>query len=189
MRRATYISDNHPLRHFFSDMVRRRLAADVRLTDPRLSSYVAGLLVNFTHVDNLYRIRDSRGRRLEDVGHMLLESNPLLGASSFDREREVRRHVGDYVLFMTGLFPESLRGAQRFRQLRLDVFVDYMKAGKESYTVVSAFDQFEYRDEAPLFRRLAENFESCVFGLNLVKQDLERLQRQYYRGLQKVVEG
>ena len=189
MRNFNTVGRDHPLRRFFNDMVARRFDADLRLPDPRLAAYVSGLLVHFTHVDHLCRVRDARGRRLEDVGHMLLESNPLLGASSFDREREVRRHVGDYVLFMTGLFPESLRGAQRFRQLRLDVFVDYMKAGKESYTVVSAFDQFEYRDEAPLFRRLAENFESCVFGLNLVKQDLERLQRQYYRGLQKVVEG
>jgi hypothetical protein len=170
-------------------MVRRRFDADVRLPDARLAAYVSGLLMDFTHVDNLYRIRDSRGRRLEDIGEMLLESNPLIGASSFDREREVRKHVGDYVLFMTGLFPESLSGRQRFRQMRLDVFVDYMKAGKESYKVVSAFDQFEYRDEAPLFRRLAENFELCVFGLNLVKQDLERLQRQYYQGLRKALEG
>ncbi len=113
-------------------MVRRRFEADVRLTDPRLASYVSGLLVGFTHVDNLYRIRDSRGRRLEDVGEMLLESYPLIGGGSFDREREVRKHVGDYVLFMTGLFPESLEGARRFRQLRLDACVDYMKAGKES---------------------------------------------------------
>jgi hypothetical protein len=161
----------------------------VRLVDLCLAAYVSGPLVNFTHADNLYRIRHSRGRRLEDVGEMLLESNPLLGANSFDREREVRKHVGDYVLFMTGLFPESLSSPRRFRNLRLDVFVDYMKAGKESYMVVSAFDQFEYRDEAPLFRRLAENFELCVFGLNLVKQDLERLQRQYYRGLQEMMEG
>ena len=73
--------------------------------------------------------------------------------------------------------------------MRLDVFVDYVKAGKESYTLISAFDQFEYRDEAPLFRKLAENFELCVFGLNLVKQDLEMLQRAYYRGLQKALEG
>ena len=189
MRRAQTIGHDHPLRHFFTDMVRRRFDADVRLPDQRLAAYISGLLVDFTHVDNLYRIRDSRGRRLEDIGEMLLESNPLLGASSFDREREVRKHVGDYVLFMTGLFPESLSGRQRFRQMRLDVFVDYMKAGKESYTVVSAFDQFEYRDEAPLFRKLADNFELCVFGLNLVKQDLERLQRQYYYGLQKVLEG
>jgi hypothetical protein len=63
-----------------------------------------------------------------------------------------------------------------------------MKAGKESYKVVSAFDQFEYRDEAPLFRRPADNFEMCVFGLNLVKRDMERLQQTYYRGLQEALE-
>ena len=189
MTRANTISEGHPLRRFFADMVLRRFAGDLGLADARLSSYVSGLLVSFTHVDNLYRIRDARGRRLEDVGHMLLESNPLLGAASFDREREVRKHVGDYVLFVAGLFPESLRGGRRYREMRLDAFVDYVRAGKESYTVVSAFDQFEYKDEAPLFRRLAENFEMCVFGLNLVKQDLESLQRQYYRGLREVLEG
>ena len=189
MRRAHAVGRDHPLRHFFAGLVRRRFEGDVRLPDARLAAYVSGLLVDFTHVDSLYRIRDSRGRGLEDVGEMLLESNPLLGASSFDREREVRRHVGDYVLFTAGLFPESLSGRRRFGQMRLDVFVDYMEAGKESYKVVAAFDQFEYRDEAPLFRRLADNFELCVFGLNLVKQDLERLQRQYYRGLQEVLGG
>jgi len=58
--------------------------------------------------------------------------------------------------------------------------VDYVKAGKESYRVVSCFDQFEYRAEAHLFRKLAECFELCVVGLNRVKQDLERLQRERY---------
>ncbi len=47
---------------------------------------------------------------------------------------------------------------------------DYVKAGKESDGVVSAFDQFEYKDEAPFFRKLAENFELCVFGLNVMPQ-------------------
>jgi hypothetical protein len=83
------------LRHFFNGLVRRRFDADVRLPDARLAAYVSGLLVDFTHVDNLYRIRDACGRRLEDIGEMLLESHPLLEAGSFDREREVRRHVGD----------------------------------------------------------------------------------------------
>lgn len=189
MRRHTSIRADHPLRRFFTDMVWRRFSADVRLPDARIAGYVSGLLADFTHVDNLYRIRDTRGRRLEDVGEMLLESNPLLGAASFDREREVRKHIGDYVLFMSGLFPESLSTSRRLREMRLDAFVDYMKAGKESYTVVSAFDQFEYKDEAPLFRKLAANFELCVFGLNLIKQDLERQQQAYYRGLQRTIEG
>ena len=48
---------------------------------------------------------------------MLIESNPLLEAHSFDREREVRKRIGDYTLFLTGLFPEYavIRVADRRR--------------------------------------------------------------------------
>jgi len=59
---------------------------------------------------------------------------------------------------------------------RADLLADYVQTGKESYFIVSSFDQFEYREEAPLFRRLSESFELCVYGLNLVKQDLKRCQ-------------
>jgi len=52
---------------------------------------------------------------------------------------------------------------------------------------VSFFDQFEYRDEAPLFRRLSEAFELCVWGLNLVKRDLERYQQDYYQSLRSAL--
>ena len=58
-----------------------------------------------------------------------------------------------------------------------------MQAGKESYRIVSFFDQFEYRAEAPLYRRLSDQFETCVYGLNLVKRDLESFQQDYYRNL------
>lgn len=188
MRKAIRIGNAHPLRQLFGDLVQRRFYSDAQLRNQQLATYVSRLLVDFTHVDNLYFIRDARGRRLEDVGEMLIESNPLLKASSFDREREVRKHIGDYTLFMTGLFPESVFSPQRPKQLRLDAYIDYIKAGKESYRVVSYFDQCEYEAEAPLFRELSENFELCAFGLNLVKQDLERLQGEYYRRLQTALE-
>ena len=178
------IGYTHPLRKLFTDLVGQHFFADVQLQDPRVAGYVSDLLTDFTHIDNLYRIRDARGRPLEHVGEMLIESNPLLEASSFDRERAVRKHIGDYILFTTGIFPESVTPARRRRLMRLDAFVDYVQAGKESYAIVSSFDQFEYRDEAPLFRRLSENFELCVYGLNLVKQDLERVQQDYYRRMQ-----
>lgn len=89
---------------------------------------------------------------------------------------------------MTGLFPEYVASASRTRGLRLDSFIDFMKAGKESYRIVSAFNLFEYEKEAPLFRQMADKFELCVFGLNLVKEDLLRLQGSYYRNLQKGLE-
>jgi hypothetical protein len=182
---STRISKSHPLRQLFEELVRRRFIRDVQINDSHVPGYVSDLLVDFTHVDSLYRIRNVRGKHLEDVGEMLIESNPLLEASSFDREREVRKHIGDYTLFMAGLFPEHLASARRTRGMRLDSFIDFIKAGKESYRIVSSFDLFEYEGEAPLFRQLADKFELCVYGLNLVKEDLERLQGNYYRNLQK----
>src|SRR5688572_11477858 len=109
------ISNSHPLRQLFEELVRRRFIRDVHICDSQVPGYVSGLLVDFTHVDSLYRIRNARGEHLEDVGEMLIESNPLLAASSFDREREVRKHIGDFTLFMTGLFPEHVATARRRR--------------------------------------------------------------------------
>jgi len=174
-----WIDRNHPLRRLFVDLVNRRVCGDAQVRDPRIAEYVSGLLADFTHAGNLYKVRDARGRRLQEVGEMLIESHPLLQGRSFDREREVRKHIGDYTLFLTGLFPEYVASLPR-RGLRLDGFLDYLKVGKESYGIVSSFDLFEYRNEAPLFRQLSDRFEACVYGLNLVKQDLEASQREYF---------
>jgi hypothetical protein len=169
------------LRNFLGELVWRHFFEDVRLEEPQMATYVTAVLADFARTENLYRIRNAQGKHLEDVGEMLVESNPLLEAASFDREREVRKDVGHYTLFMTGLFPENVARIQKTRRPHLDAFVDFVQAGKESYAVVSSFNQFEYKEEAPLFRRLSENFELCVVELNLVKQDLAEFQRESYQ--------
>jgi len=174
------IGRHHPLRRLFSQLVERHFYQDVSVRDPRVAGYVADLLTEFTHSDNLYRLCDAQGRRLDDVGEMLLESDPLGPQGSFERERAVRKHIGDYTLFMTGVFPQSVAARRQRTFARLDHLLDFVRAGKESYAIVSSFDQFEYEEEAPVFRRLSESFELCVFGLNLVRQDLERFQQEYY---------
>ena len=168
------ISPNHPLRRLFNELVARQLP-----TDHEMTAYVGDLLIDFVHVDHLYRIRNARGKRLEEVAEMLVESNPLLDGRSFERERQVRKHIGDYTLFLTGMFPEYVATLPR-RCLQLDSLIDYVKVGKESYRIVGAFDQFEYRRFAPRFRRLAAQFEYCVHGLNRVKGDLEALRQEEY---------
>lgn len=184
---ATRISSTHPLRLLFQHLVRGNFRRGAQLDDADLADYVGRMLTEFTHADNMYRIHNARGERLDDVAAMLIESNPHLDAPSFDRERAVRRHVGDFTLFYTGLFPEAVASLPRLKPLSVDTFVDYVAAGKESYRIVSLFDMYEYRDEAPLFSKLAYHFEQCVHGLNLVKRDLEQMQGTYYRKLQKDV--
>jgi hypothetical protein len=172
------VDGSRSLQRLFGELVWRHFFEDIHLDEPQIASYVSSLLVTFSSSENLRCICNSAGRSLDDVGEMLIASNPLLDASSFERERQVRKHVGDYTLFMTGLFPECV-GKTRDNPQRLESFVDFVHAGKESYAIVSSFDQFEHKAEAPVFRNLSENFELCVVGLNLVKQDLQDFQRDY----------
>jgi hypothetical protein len=175
------------LRALFAELIDRHLTGAARIGDKHVAQYVADVLIRFTHVDNLYRIRNAKSQRLDSVAEMLIASNPLLeGRRSFLYEREVRKHVGDYTLFLAGLFPEYVARLPRQR-LALDSMLDYLKAGKESYRIVASFDEFEFREQAPLFRRLADQFELCVFGLNLVKQELSERQRGYYEGLRNIL--
>ena len=166
------------LRRLFEELVWRHFYSDMHLEEPSVAHYVSALLADFARSDRLYAIQNEEEKGLDDLGEMLMESDPALKANSFDRERAVRKHMGDYSLFMTGLFPESLAKRRNRWQIRLDGLLDFVETGKKSYAIVSSFDQFEYRDEAPLFRRLSEHFETCVMGLNLVKQDLENFQEK-----------
>jgi hypothetical protein len=107
-------------------------------------------------------------------------------APSFDRERQVRKHIGDYTLFFAGMFPEAINRF-RLRRARLENLIDFVKAGKESYYIVSQFDVFEYKKVAPLFARLSREFESCVYGLNLVKNDLNERQHPLMRQASELI--
>jgi hypothetical protein len=55
-----------------------------------------------------------------------------------------------------------------------DNFYEMVQAGKESYYIVSQFDLFEYKQEAPFFARLSGSFEACIYGLNMVRGELNR---------------
>jgi hypothetical protein len=169
------------LQEFFESLVSRTFASTIGVRDSEIHAYLSEMLANFCQAEELYKIRDAAGRSLADVGEMLLESDPVFGpAPSFDRERQVRKHIGDYTLFFAGMFPESINH-YRLRRQRLESLVDFIKAGKESYYIVSKFDVFEYAQAAPLFGKLAERFEDCVCGLNMVKNELDVMQHPIAR--------
>jgi hypothetical protein len=175
------IPESHPLQQLFKELVARHYAEQIGIRDPQIVGYVAHLLADFIEVDQMYKIRNAVGKPLTDVGEMLVESDPVYGpAPSFDRERQVRKHIGDYTLFFAGMFPESINHF-RLRRQRVENFIDWMKAGKESYYIVSKFEHFEYTKVAPLFASLSNHFEQCVYGLNMVKNDLQEMRHPIVR--------
>ncbi len=169
------ISPTHPLRRIFHELVREcfrdvmppsRGQARGR-ADHEISSYVADMLTEFSSTDKLYPVVDEGGRPVRDIAALLQASDPVHGsAPSFDAERRLRKHIGDYLLFSAGMAPRHAATAESMNMM--------VRAGQESYWVVSQFNLFEYEREAPLFGRLSASFEPCVHGLREVFARLQR---------------
>ncbi len=166
-----YYNPEHPLRRMFAGLAEHTFMDRLGMGDPPLVDYLAALLSRFVHMDAVFRLRDARGKRLEEVADMLLEAQSLPSAGRTCRE--VHRHIGDFTLFWTGVYPEALK---RLRSaLNKDHFVDYCEQGKRSYYIASTYADDPYRDEAPVLRRLSEHFELCAFGLGQVRREWEQI--------------
>jgi hypothetical protein len=167
-------NQTHPLEPFFQQVVRNSYEGKLGLHDPDVTGYVAHLLCEFSQTDRLYQVRDAEGRPIEELEAMVLAADPVNGtAPSFDAERAMRKYIGDYALFVGGMYPEASAPGTR-RRAPHPSLSELIHAGKESYFIVSQFNMFEYEKEAPLFARLSDGFERCILGLSLVREELRK---------------
>lgn len=166
------IKADHPLRRLFAGYAEQTFIGRLGIGDPQLIDYLSALLSRFIHTDAIHRLANGRGRRLEEVADMMLEAESLPPQGR--TRREVYRHIGDFTLFWTGVYPEALKRLQSV--LLKDHFIDYCEQGKRSYYIASTFEQEPYREEAPVLRRLSDEFELCAYGLNQVRHEWERSQ-------------
>ena len=167
-------NQTHPLEPFFQQVVRNSYEGKLGLHDPDVTGYVAHLLCEFSETDKLYRVRDPEGHPVEELEAMIRAADPVTGtAPSFDAERAMRKYIGDYALFVAGMYPEAMGSNRRIRRHNPSLG-ELIHAGKESYFIVSQFNMFEYEKEAPLFARLSDGFERCILGLSLVREELRR---------------
>ncbi len=175
------------LHRFWSELVEKNCSA-AGLRSPLLPGYLIGMLEDFGRTDRLYRLQ-RRGQVLSRMTDMLAFSARWSALPA--QERALRQYLGDFSLFMTGLFPESLEAADGAAALAL-----YISTGKSCYRAVSAWGKtvesgsWEERAvsaQPAVFALLADEFERCMDGLNLVRSELESLQDPLYRDLEQRV--
>src|SRR4051794_24013665 len=102
---AREIPETHPLHRLFRGLTESTFLAELGIGDPGLVGYVAGLLARFVPSESVWSIRDSEGRRVDGVAGMIAEAE---SSPDEERRRECHRHVGDFTLFWTGVYPEAL---------------------------------------------------------------------------------
>lgn len=165
-------SNDRPIRRLFAGLVEHAFYTQIGVCDPKLMDYLLMLLLDFIHVDRLYKIRDANGKRLESIAEMLdfQESDPRI--NTVIPKRDFHRYIGDFALFWTGVFPEGLR--RRRHTPNPDHLIDYVGRGKKSYAIASSLYDEESDPPSSLFRRLSADFEVYAHGLCLVRRGWEQ---------------
>ena len=150
----------------FFERVTRSAFGDLALDDPRAAGYLTDLLTRYARAEALRAIDTLPGRPLPTVADALLEiqrvwdwSDPRFAP---EQERTVRRHIGDYTLFMLGLFREHVERVAS---------ADYYEAeGRRAYRFLAELGRATGEPDALLFARLAAGFERYAGALAYMRR-------------------
>lgn len=155
------------LHRFFAGVAEQTFQSRLGVADPPLIDYISDLLIRFIRFDTVISIRNLSGRPVEEIGRMLAEAEARIGLA----RREVHCHIGDFTLFWTGVYPESLRARQ---QAEVDRYGAYCASGKRSYYIASTIETDREEDaSAEVLQRLSDQFEMCAYGLREARRQWE----------------
>ena len=171
MHSSRVIPQSHPLHRLFRGLTESTFMSELGIGDPSLVGYVADLLASFVPSEGVWQIRDKQGRRLMQVTQMVAEAE---STGDIERRSECHRHVGDYTLFWTGVYPEALAKLQDSGSP--DSLIRYQEQGKRSYYLASTLSTSDNRGS--ILRRLSAEFELCAFGLSRVRREWEKMETE-----------
>jgi hypothetical protein len=155
------------LERFFAGLSEYIFQSRLGVADVQLVDYLSDMLLRFVRTESLHKVRRSTGKPAVEVYQMLCEADKRIGLA----RREVHRHIGDFTLFWSGMYPESLRKIQAAGSA--DGFLDYCSQGKRAYRIAAQIEGGEGPPPRELLLRLSEQFELCAYGLREVRREWE----------------
>ena len=151
-----------PSEPLFLYVVVRHALCRAGIDDRELADYLAALLLDFGRRDRAWRIDwndDQRHRYLVDIA-------ADLEASDGERRFKAMAHLGNYALWLAGLFPDYI-AARRLRKGGPDVTY-YDAMGRRGYGLASDHDLADHYGLETVFRLAAERFPLVRAALNTV---------------------
>jgi hypothetical protein len=158
-------------RLFFNVLLRRALRGRRDAEERNAIHYLANLLGLFVSSERLYRVdaEDSEGH--EYLVDLVAEA----AQADDDRRFLIHSHIGNYALFLSGIFATWIE--HRYRYRRRPVTLDYYtRMGRAYYTAASGHWQARRFNVHGVFTQLARRFDYYREGLERIAAD--HLQRQ-----------
>ncbi len=130
--------------------------------DRAISDYIANVLAGFLDQQRLHALPGHPELQTSYLVDMLAALAELHGEAAF----VTRAHVGNYTLFMAGVFPDHLRYREWVRGAPGISF--YEDVGSTSYRLASDHRQARREGLAEVFRTIGDRFTAVREGLNTV---------------------
>jgi hypothetical protein len=157
--------------HFYFYVLARHVLRDVGIVDRKLCDYVASLLETFSRVNGLQAPHLSGEGGRQYVSDMLIALTRATPEQAF----LLRAHVGNYSLFISGIFHEntkhrSLRGAPDL--------AFYEQIGRTNYQLVSSHATARRCELSDVYEGLADRFHEVRLALNQLSDRLLNLDEE-----------
>lgn len=162
------------LRQLFGGLVDQVFLSELGICSPRLTGYLADLLVDYVHADRIFALTTADGQTIREVSRMQADAMLPQTCSDTERTRVINRYIGDFTLFWTGVYPEALRAR---RNQGTDRLREYLMQGRRSYLIASELTPPNTDPPSDLLAHLGQEFECCVHGLHRVRESWEKMQQ------------
>ena len=156
---------------FYFYILARHVLRDVGIEDRKLCDYVASLLEAFSRANRLQAPHTGDDQARQYVSDMLI----ALTRASSEQAFLLRAHVGNYSLFITGIFHEntqrrSLRGAPDL--------TFYEQIGRTNYQLLASHATARRCELNDVYEGLAERFREVRLALNRLSDQLLNLDEE-----------
>jgi len=146
----------------------RHVLKDTGLGDRDVSDYLASLLETFSQTARMRSPADGHTGPIQYVSDMLIALRDASPVQSF----LIRAHVGDYSLFITGIFHDTVQHRSQRGAPDLSYYEDL---GRSNYRVAAGHQVARNCALNEVFEKLADGFRELRLALNHLSDSLIHL--------------
>ena len=136
------------------------------ITDRRVADYVAELLAQFAKTERARCVVPGQAGPLDYFFEMLTALQTADDRTSF----YIRAHIGNYSLFLSGVFPDRIRVRAELRGAPDLKY--YESVGRSQFRAAGDHRLAQQYDLSPIFNFLSERFETTRRALNEISDRL-----------------
>lgn len=179
------LSKISPYLYFY--ILTRRSFLDNKIDDRNVTDYVACLLAEFCYLTRVHTISNQHTKSYHYLTDMMLDFFDATSHEAF----LIRSHLGNYALFMTGVFPDWIYTKATYGR-KAPGFDYYEKMGSSSYRWASQHQLALKYSLAEILAKLADSFRPVRIALNTLADNyivldqrpdrLDKMLRQVFFG-------